>query len=98
MHGVPSCEGAEGDGQQARGHARAVAAALKTSLTGGEFEQLATQLPGEYDDLLGTGPVQHHQGQSQRRGGSGTRSRSSAATTSPNTAVASSRNTAASSP
>ncbi len=44
---------------EARRHARAVLAALKNSLTGGEFNQIANQLPGEYDDLLGTGPVQH---------------------------------------
>ena len=49
-----------GQAQQARRHARAVAAALKTGLGGNEFEHLATQLPSEYDDLLQAGPVQHH--------------------------------------
>ncbi|SRR5579884_1289730 len=54
---------AEGDGctaQQARQHARAVLAALKVALTGHQFDHLASQLPGEYADLLGTEPVQHH--------------------------------------
>jgi uncharacterized protein (DUF2267 family) len=46
--------------EQARQHARAVAAALKVQLTGGEFDQLAAQLPPDYADLLGTEPVQHH--------------------------------------
>lgn len=45
--------------EQARQHARAVAAALKNSVTGHEFDEIASQLPGEFDDLLGTGPVQH---------------------------------------
>lgn len=57
---VATHEGERSDAQEARRHARAVAAALKSSLTGREFDQLATQLPSEYDDLLGTGPVQHH--------------------------------------
>lgn len=52
-------EGGPADEQRARRHARAVAAALKTSLTGRQFEHLATQLPSEYDDLLQTSPVQH---------------------------------------
>jgi uncharacterized protein (DUF2267 family) len=43
--------------QDARRHARAVAAALRNSLTGGEFDDIAAQLPAEYDDLLGTGPA-----------------------------------------
>lgn len=46
--------------EEARRHARAVAAALKVQLTGGEFDQLAAQLPPDYADLLGTEPVQHH--------------------------------------
>lgn len=53
----------EGEGTtrtQARRHARAVAAALRTGLSGGQFEDLVTQLPSEYDDLLQTSPVQHH--------------------------------------
>jgi uncharacterized protein (DUF2267 family) len=52
-------EGGPADEQRARRHARAVAAALKTSLSGRQFEHLATQLPSEYDDLLQTSPVQH---------------------------------------
>lgn len=53
----------EGEGctaDEARRHARAVAAALKVQLSGGEFDQLAAQLPPDYADLLGTEPVQHH--------------------------------------
>lgn len=46
--------------QQARQHARAVAAALKVVVTGQEFNQIAAQLPTEYEDLLSSGPVQHH--------------------------------------
>jgi uncharacterized protein (DUF2267 family) len=45
--------------QDGRRHARAVVAALKASVTGGEFDDVAGQLPREYEDLLGTGPVQH---------------------------------------
>lgn len=45
--------------EQARQHARAVMAALKASLTGGEFDDVAAQLPNDYADLLGIGPVQH---------------------------------------
>jgi uncharacterized protein (DUF2267 family) len=54
---------AEGGGcrpQHARQHARAVLAALKVALTGHEYDHLASQLPDEYADLLGTEPVQHH--------------------------------------
>lgn len=46
-------------GQQARHHARAVAAAIKSAVEPGEFANLAAQLPADYDDLLGAGPVQH---------------------------------------
>lgn len=45
--------------EEGRRHARAVAAAIRSSVTGREFDHIAGQLPGEYDDLLGTGPVQH---------------------------------------
>ncbi len=45
--------------QQARQHARAVLAAIKASVTPGEFEHLIDQLPDEYADLLGIEPVQH---------------------------------------
>lgn len=50
----------EGQGctaSQARQHSRAVMTALRGSLTGHEFDDLATQLPKEYDDLLSLGPV-----------------------------------------
>lgn len=53
-------EGDPTDVRCARRHARAVAAALRTSLGGRQFEHVAVQLPSEYDDLLQTGPVQHH--------------------------------------
>jgi uncharacterized protein (DUF2267 family) len=45
---------------QARQHARATMAAVKAGLTGHEFDHVATQLPPDYADLLGTEPVQHH--------------------------------------
>lgn len=45
---------------RARQHARAVLAALRVQLTGHEYDHLAAQLPGDYADLLGTEPVQHH--------------------------------------
>ena len=45
--------------EQARQHARAVLAALKAGLTGHEYDHMASQLPAEYADLLGTEPVQH---------------------------------------
>ncbi|HYH31972.1 MAG TPA: DUF2267 domain-containing protein [Pseudonocardia sp.] len=54
---------AEGEGctaTQARQHARATMAAFKAGLTGHEFDHVATQLPPDYADLLGTEPVQHH--------------------------------------
>lgn len=44
----------------ARQHARAVAQVLKGSVTPGEFDEVATQLPKDYEDLLSTEPVQHH--------------------------------------
>lgn len=47
------------DPQHARQHARAVVAAIKGGITGDEFDQIVDQLPQEYGDLLGTGPVQH---------------------------------------
>lgn len=53
-------EGGDTTVAQARQHARAVAAALKAGLSAGEFEQVATQLPADYEDLLQTEPVQHH--------------------------------------
>lgn len=56
---VADAEPWESTPQEARRHARAVMAALKQSLTGREFDQISDQLPSDYDDLLGTGPVQH---------------------------------------
>ncbi|MFF0525077.1 DUF2267 domain-containing protein [Actinomadura nitritigenes] len=44
---------------QARQHARAVVAAVKASVEPGLFEHIMAQLPDDYDDLLGTQPVQH---------------------------------------
>jgi uncharacterized protein (DUF2267 family) len=57
---VARYEGGSPDEDTARRHARAVAAALRTSLGGRQFEHVATQLPSEYDDLLQTEPVEHH--------------------------------------
>ncbi|MCP2164074.1 DUF2267 domain-containing protein [Goodfellowiella coeruleoviolacea] len=57
---VSDTEGLGCTPQQARQHARAVAAALKVAVTGWEFDHMAAQLPREYEDLLSTGPVQHH--------------------------------------
>lgn len=45
--------------EDARRHARAVMSALRNSLTGREFDHIATQLSGEFDDLLATGPALH---------------------------------------
>lgn len=47
------------DVTEARRHARAVMAALKGAVNGEEFDEVADQLPREYDDLLTTKPVQH---------------------------------------
>ncbi|WP_344283286.1 DUF2267 domain-containing protein [Actinomadura napierensis] len=44
---------------QARQHARAVVAGVKASVEPGLFEHVIAQLPADYDDLLGTQPVQH---------------------------------------
>jgi uncharacterized protein (DUF2267 family) len=56
---VARYEPGECSAEEGRRHARAVAAALKSGLTGREFDQIAGQLPSDYADLLGTGPVQH---------------------------------------
>jgi len=53
---VAKYEGGSADERLARHHARAVAAALRTSLGDREFEHVATRLPFEYDDLLQTEP------------------------------------------
>lgn len=45
--------------EEGRQHARAVMAAIKAGVTDGELEGIAAQLPPDYADLLGTGPVLH---------------------------------------
>lgn len=54
---VADREGRGCDEMEARRHARATVAALKAAVSPGELEDLASQLPPEFDDLLGTGPV-----------------------------------------
>lgn len=53
-------EGREVTVAQARQHARAVAKGLETGLSGGEWRNFTSQLPQDYDDLLGTEPVEKH--------------------------------------
>jgi uncharacterized protein (DUF2267 family) len=53
-------EGREVTESQARQHARAVAKGLETALTDGEWRNFTSQLPNDYDDLLGTEPVEKH--------------------------------------
>ena len=43
--------------QDARRHARAVMAAVKAAVTPGEFDDLMSQLPSDFAELVGTGPV-----------------------------------------
>jgi uncharacterized protein (DUF2267 family) len=53
----------EGDGvtvAQARQHARAIAKGLETALSDGEWQNFTSQLPTDYQDFLGTDPVQKH--------------------------------------
>lgn len=53
----------EGDGvtvAQARQRARAIAKGLETALTGGEWQNFTSQLPQDYQDFLGTEPVEKH--------------------------------------
>ncbi|MGH3788959.1 MAG: DUF2267 domain-containing protein [Pseudonocardiaceae bacterium] len=57
---VAAAEGDRCPPERARQHARAVLAALKVALTGHEYDHMASQLPADYADLLGTEPVQHH--------------------------------------
>lgn len=57
---VAEAEGGNCTERQARQHARATLAAFKAGLTGYEYDHLASQLPADYADLLGTEPVQHH--------------------------------------
>ncbi len=53
-------EGRQVTDAQARQHARAVAKGLETALSDGEWNHVTSQLPADYADLLGTGPVQKH--------------------------------------
>jgi uncharacterized protein (DUF2267 family) len=53
----------EGEGvtvAQARQHARAIAKGLETALTDGEWQNFTSQLPNDFQDFLGTEPVQKH--------------------------------------
>jgi uncharacterized protein (DUF2267 family) len=53
----------EGEGvtvAQARQHARAIAKGLETALTDGEWQNFTSQLPKDFQDFLGTDPVQKH--------------------------------------
>ena len=53
----------EGEGvttSQARQHARATAKALEVALSGGEWQNFTSQLSADFQDLLGTDPVEHH--------------------------------------
>ncbi|MEJ2863339.1 DUF2267 domain-containing protein [Actinomycetospora flava] len=53
----------EGDGvtvAQARQHARAIAKGLETALTDGEWRNFTSQLPKDFQDFLGTEPVEKH--------------------------------------
>lgn len=45
---------------QARQHARATAKALEAAVSAGEWQHLASQLPEDYADMLGTETVQNH--------------------------------------
>lgn len=56
---VADREGQDCTVEEARRHARATVAAIKAAVTDSEFEELASQLPDEYAELLGTEPVQH---------------------------------------
>jgi uncharacterized protein (DUF2267 family) len=53
----------EGEGvtvRQARQHARAIAKGLETALTDGEWQNFTSQLPKDFQDFLGTEPVEKH--------------------------------------
>lgn len=54
---VAAAESGDCTAEQARKHARAVMAGVKASVSAGEFNDVATQLPNTYADLLGTGPL-----------------------------------------
>jgi len=52
----------EGEGvtvAQARQHARAIAKGLETALSDGEWQNFTSQLPNDFQDFLGTEPVQN---------------------------------------
>ena len=52
----------EGEGvtvPQARQHARAIAKGLETALSDGEWTNFTSQLPKDFQDFLGTEPVQN---------------------------------------
>lgn len=53
-------EGGEVTVAQARQHARATAKGLEAAVSAGEWQHLASQLPEDYADLLGTETVQNH--------------------------------------
>lgn len=53
----------EGEGvtvAQARQHARAIAKGLETALSDGEWRNFTSQLPPDFQDFLGTEPVEKH--------------------------------------
>jgi uncharacterized protein (DUF2267 family) len=53
----------EGEGvtvAQARQHARSIAKGLETALTDGEWQNFTSQLPKDFQDFLGTEPVEKH--------------------------------------
>lgn len=53
----------EGDGvtvAQARQHARSIAKGLENALTDGEWHNFTSQLPKDFQDFLGTEPVENH--------------------------------------
>jgi uncharacterized protein (DUF2267 family) len=54
---VAEMEGHGCSNQDARRHAKAVIAAVKSAVTPGEFDDLLSQLPSEYGELVGAGPV-----------------------------------------
>jgi uncharacterized protein (DUF2267 family) len=57
---VAELEGDSCTTPKARRHARAVVAALKAGISPAEFEDVAAQLPTEYDDLLSRENVIHY--------------------------------------
>jgi uncharacterized protein (DUF2267 family) len=54
---VAEMEGHGCSNQDARRHAKAVVAAVKSAVAPGEFDDLVSQLPSEYGELVSTGPV-----------------------------------------